>query len=153
MEYDNHARQNTKVKEGATEEECVAGPVVMRAKAKKSDKVHPLKVKEAISSVDKSTIEDLQKKDLSLKNCLIVLGSVVESYMKNGLLYRKHQEMKTGKSFTQLVVPKGLRRQVMSVFLQITFSDHLGAKKTEVRIPLNFFWPGLVRTSSGLMRV
>ena len=28
----------------------------------KSDKIHPLK--EAMSSVDKSTIEDLQKKDL-----------------------------------------------------------------------------------------
>ena len=74
-ENDNRARQNTKVKEGATEEECVAGPVVMRAKAKKSDKAHPLKFKEAMSSVDKSTIEDLHKKDLTLKNCLIVLGS------------------------------------------------------------------------------
>ena len=34
-----------KVKEGATEEECVAGQAVMRAQAKKSDKVHPMKVK------------------------------------------------------------------------------------------------------------
>ena len=31
-------------KEGATEDKCVAGPVVMRAQAKKSDKVHLLKV-------------------------------------------------------------------------------------------------------------
>ena len=50
-----------KVKEGATEEECVADPVVMRTQAKKNDKVNPLKVKEAMSSVDKSTIENLQK--------------------------------------------------------------------------------------------
>ena len=38
----------------ATEEECAAGPVLTRAQAKKSDKIHPLKVKEAISSVKTS---------------------------------------------------------------------------------------------------
>ena len=41
----------------------------MTAQVKKSDKIHPLKVKEAISSVDNSTIEDLQKKDSTLKKC------------------------------------------------------------------------------------
>ena len=71
----DHARRNVKVKKSATEEKCVAGPVVTRAQAKKSDKVHPLKVKEAMSSVDKSTIENLQKKDLTLQNVLIALGS------------------------------------------------------------------------------
>ena len=30
-----------------------------RVQAKKSDKAHPLKIKKSISSVDKSTIEDL----------------------------------------------------------------------------------------------
>ena len=69
FDNDNRTRQNVKVKEGATEEECVAGKVVTRAQAKKSDKVHPLKVKETMSSVDKSTIENLQKKDSILKKC------------------------------------------------------------------------------------
>ena len=139
-----------KVKEGATEEKCVAGPVVTRAQAKKSDKVHPLKVKEAMSSVDKSTIENLQKKDSTLKKCFDRIGKPIirenyvgEFYKKNGLLYRKHQETKTGRSFNQLVVPKELRRQVMSVNHESAFSGHLGAKKTEVRILPNFFWPGL----------
>ena len=63
--------------------------------------------------------------------------------MKNGLLYRKHQETKTGQSSNQLVVPKGLRQKVMSVNHKSAFSGHLGAKKTEVRILPNFFWPGL----------
>ena len=49
-ENDDRARRNVKVREGATEEKCVAGPVVTRAQAKKSDKVHPLKVKEAMST-------------------------------------------------------------------------------------------------------
>ena len=51
--------------------------------------------------------------------------------------------MKTGRSFNQLVVPKELRRQVMSVNHESAFSGHLGAKKTEVRILPNCFWPGL----------
>ena len=36
-ENDDRSRQNMKLKEGATEEECVARPVVTRAQAKKSD--------------------------------------------------------------------------------------------------------------------
>ena len=149
-ENDDRARRNVKVKEGATQEKCVAGPVVTRAQAKKSDKVHPLKVKEAMSSVDKLTIENLQKKDSTLKKCFDRIGKPIirenyvgEFYKKNGLLYRKHQETKTGRSCNQLVVPKELRRQVMSVNHESAFSGHLGAKKTEVRILPNFFWPGL----------
>ena len=42
---DNHATQGVKVQEGTIEEKCVAGPVLMRAQAKKSDKIHPIKVK------------------------------------------------------------------------------------------------------------
>ena len=98
-ESDDHARGNVKVKEGSTEEKCVAGPVVTRTQAKKSDKVHPLKVKEAMSSVDKSTIENLQRKDLTLKKCFDCIGKQIirenyigEFYKKNGLLYGKHQE-------------------------------------------------------------
>ena len=134
-----------KDKKGSTEEECVAGPVVTRAQAKKS--------------VDKSTIEtiierlvdyNLQKKYLNLKTCFDCIGKLIirenyvgEFYKKNGLLYRKHQETKTGRSFNQLVIPKELRRQVMSVNRESAFSGHLGAKKTEVRILPNFFWQGL----------
>ena len=63
--------------------------------------------------------------------------------MKNGLLYWKHQETKTGRSSNQLVIPKGLRQQVMSVNHESAYSGHLEVKKTEVRILPNFFWPGL----------
>ena len=51
--------------------------------------------------------------------------------------------LQTGRSFNQLVVPKELRRQVMSVNHESAFSGHIGAKKTEVRILPIFFWPGL----------
>ena len=56
---DNHATQDVKVEEGTTEGKSVAGQVLTRAQAKKSDKIHPLKVKEAMSSIDKSNIERL----------------------------------------------------------------------------------------------
>ena len=134
------------VLEETTEGKCVGGPVLTRAQTKKSDKIHSLKVKEATSSVDKTTIEDLQKKDSTLKKCFDRVGKPIirENYvgefnMKNGLLYRKHQEMKTGRRSNQLVVPKGLRQQVMSVNHESAFSGHQGAKKTEVRILPNFF--------------
>ena len=80
-ENDDRARRNLKVKEGATEEKCVAGPVVTRAQAKKSDKVHPLKVKEAMSSVDKSTIENLQNCVDNTYLSLIHLN--IRSFQKN----------------------------------------------------------------------
>ena len=106
--------------------------MLTRPQAKKSDKIHPLKVSEAMLSVDKTTIEDIQKKDSTLKTCFDPLGKPIirenyvgEFYMKNGLLYRKHQETKTGRSSNQLVVPKGLRQQVMSVNHELPFSGHL----------------------------
>ena len=109
---DNRAPEDIKVQEDTTEGKCVAGP---RAQTKKSDKIHPLKVKEAMSSVDKTTIEDLQKKDSTLKKCFDRVGKPIirenyvrEFFMKNGLVYRKHQETKTGRSSNQLVLPKGL---------------------------------------------
>ena len=66
---DNHATQ-VKIQEGATEGKCVARPVLARAQAKESDKIHLLKDKEGMSSVDKSNIENLQKKDSTLKKGL-----------------------------------------------------------------------------------
>ena len=87
-------------------------------------------------NVEKSNVEDLQKKDSTLKKCFSREGKpiirenyVEEFFMKNGLLYRKHQEAKTRRSSKQLVVPRGPRQQVMSVNHESAFSGHLGEKK------------------------
>ena len=45
--------------------------------------------------------------------------------------------------FKQVSGSQGLRRQVMTVHHESAFSGHPGAKKTEVRILPNIFWPGL----------
>ena len=101
-----------------------------------------------MSSVDKSPIEDLQKKDSTLNKCFVHVGKPIirenyvgEFFMKKGLLYQKHQETKMGR-LTELVVSKGLQQQVISLNHESGFSGYLGAKKTEVRILPNFFWPG-----------
>ena len=101
------------------------------------------------SAQPKENDESLQKKYSTLKKCFDCIGKLIirdnyvgEFYKKNGLLHWKHQETKTGRSFNQLVVPKELRRQMMSVNHESAFSGHVGAKKTEVRILPNFFWPG-----------
>ena len=116
-----------------------AGPELTRAQAKKSDKIHPLNVEEAMSSVDKSTIEDLQE-DSSLKKCFDRAGKQItgendvgEFFMKNGLLYQEHQETKMGRSSNQLVVPKGLRQQMIGLSVNQESANQLGAKMTEVR--------------------
>ena len=70
---DNRATKD--VQEGTREGTCVVGPVLMRAQAKMSDKIHPLKHKEGMSNVDKSTIDHLQKKDSTLKKCIDGVGN------------------------------------------------------------------------------
>ena len=58
---DNHARQDVTDYEGAT---------VTRAQVKNSDKSHPLKVKEAVSTIDKFTTDDIQKKGFNFEEML-----------------------------------------------------------------------------------
>ena len=67
--HDNRATEDIKVQKGTTEGKCVSGPCLTRTQAKKSDKIHPFKVKEAMSSVKKTTTENLQKNDSTLKKC------------------------------------------------------------------------------------
>ena len=106
----------SKSKRAPGSESMFAGPVLTRTQTKKSHKIHPLKVKEALSSDSKSTmIGGLQEKDSTLGKCfnqvgkpIIIENYVGEFFMKNGLLYQKHQETKTGRRLNQFVVPKGL---------------------------------------------
>ena len=73
---DNSATQDVKVQESAKEGKCDAGQVFRSAQAKKSDKIHPLKVKEAMSSVNMSTIADLEKYS-TLKICFDRVGKQI----------------------------------------------------------------------------
>ena len=59
-----------KSKRALLERRVLHGPAMMRAKMKKYNKIHSIKVKEAMSRAKKSTIEDLQK-DSTLRSALI----------------------------------------------------------------------------------
>ncbi len=51
--------------------------------------------------------------------------------------------MEHGHEFSQVVVPKGLREQVMKVAHESLMGGHLGARKTVDRIQSQFYWPGI----------
>ena len=87
---DNHATEDFKVLEETREGKRVAGPGLTRAQAKKRDKNHPLKVKEAMSSVNKTTIEDLQKKGSTLKKCFDRVGKPIIRENWRRFLRKKH---------------------------------------------------------------
>ena len=103
--YDNHCTQDVNFKCPRRHHRRKVIPVLTRAQAKKSDKFQPLKVKEAMSSVDKSTIEDLQKNGSTLKKCFGRVGKLIirenfvaEFFIRSGLFYRKHRD-EDGKKF------------------------------------------------------
>ena len=60
---------------------------------------------------------------------------------KEGLLYREYKSQ--DKRYLQLVVPKGLRADVMKLAHESLMAGHLGRKKTIDRIRTEFFWMGM----------
>ena len=61
------------------------------------DKIHPLNVKETMSSVDRSTTEDLQKEDSTLKKCCDRVGKPIirENYIGNFFM-KNHESVFSG---------------------------------------------------------
>ena len=61
------------------------------------DKIHPLKVKETMSSVDRSTTEDLQKEDSTSKKCCDRVGKPIirENYIGNFFM-KNHESVFSG---------------------------------------------------------
>ncbi|XP_041477315.1 uncharacterized protein LOC121425354 [Lytechinus variegatus] len=72
-------------------------------------------------------------------------GSKVRYFYKNGLLLREYQSFPqvNRQVYTQLVVPKPYRNQVMRLAHDSALAGHLKAKKTTERIMSQFYWPGL----------
>ena len=62
-------------------------------------------------------------------------------FTKNGLLYCIEKIL--GQSFSQLVLPKSWRPQVLEM-VRDTFEGHLGEKHTRECIRLSFTWPTLI---------
>ena len=77
---------------------------------------------------------------------------MLESFYEEWISLSETSSRKMGRSSNQLVVPKGLRQEVMSVNHESAFSEQLGGKKTADRILPNFFWPGLCQVVIGFCR-
>lgn len=72
-------------------------------------------------------------------------GNEVRFFFKNGILFREYRSpvIEHGKLFTQLVVPKQFRRQVLRLAHDAPLAGHLKTRKTYDRVVSQFFWPGL----------
>ena len=63
--------------------------------------------------------------------------------MDDGILHRHYQEEKPDRrTWTQLVVPRVLREELLQDLHAGVMGGHLGAEKTLGRLREQFFWPG-----------
>lgn len=64
---------------------------------------------------------------------------------KRGVIYRIFQSDKSesGKQFTQLVVSKRLRTEVLSLTHESIMTGHLGTFRTTKKVLAEFYWPGV----------
>ena len=138
--------------EPVTQEICVGGAVETRAQQAKRNEVSQLRVlKHENQDVTPELIRELQKEDGSLAKLREMTvprergGSVSYFVEEKNILYRKfqHRKYNNGKEVRQVVVPKGLRKQVMMLAHDSIMGGHLGAKRTEEKVLTSFFWPGV----------
>jgi len=61
---------------------------------------------------------------------------------RHGVLCREYSD-KNGVSFHQVVVPRPMRKDVLVMAHDIPTAGHLGTKKTQDRVWVNFYWPGM----------
>ncbi|XP_037572333.2 uncharacterized protein LOC119454490 [Dermacentor silvarum] len=66
----------------------------------------------------------------------------------DGFLF--HQDRILGLPVKQLVLPKGRRAQVLKLAHESYWGGHLGFRKTNARVKLSFFWPGMKRDQGTL---
>ena len=97
-------------------------------------------------------IKKLQEEDETLKkyremseleNKEGVQTDKIQFIKKNGLLYRKYNEVLKDEVKLQLMVPKSLRDKVLNIAHCSLLSAHLGIKKTHDKICNDFYWPSI----------
>ncbi len=93
-----------------------------------------------------------QRQDESLQGCFKQAAEVQQGqvagegyFLRDQVLYYKANP----DDRERLVVPKGLRKQVLELGHNIPWAGHLGAKKTLDRVASRFYWPGLSKEVLG----
>ncbi|XP_068235502.1 uncharacterized protein [Palaemon carinicauda] len=100
--------------------------------------------------VDRDEVCRLQKKDDTLKKFWTSKEErkgrqVIQFETRKLLLYRTfvHPDINHGNPVSQVMVPKPLRTQVLTLPHDSTLGGHLCAKKTKEKILREFYWPGM----------
>ena len=123
------------------------GPLQMRSKTElrrlqtEDEEIgYVLRAKESGS---KPTKDELKGKSLAVRR-LIELWDRLDT--DDGILHRHYQEEKPDRrTWTQLVVPRVLREELLQDLHAGVMGGHLGAEKTLGRLRERFFWPGNTR--------
>ena len=101
-----------------------------------------------LSSIDRTTLIELQQSDLSLKKyceraCELQDSHVTEQfYFKSGVLMRRwsHRSQPADTGNGQIVAPSAIRRQLLLICHDIPASGHLGIRKSLDRLLRHFWW-------------
>jgi len=110
---------------------------------------------EVLNDIHTSSVDDVcmyderavliaeQKNDPSLSGCRKLAEKLRRGFMvKGGVLYKR--ERWYGQEFQQLVVPSTRKKHILTMGHD-TVGGHMSAKRTEQRISLSFWWPGLAK--------
>lgn len=93
-------------------------------------------------------MKQMQKEDVRISKLQVnqkrQSKNTVTWYEKNNdMLYKFSKCVKTGRVQKQLVVPRGLIMNVMSVAHESPLAGHMGIRKTNSRVRSCFTWPGM----------
>ena len=140
------------VVEGESQERCSAVQTRSQSKLESgSTKVRKNSEAKSVTVLqevcDRKALVAKQKEDASLEKVRSLVSekpSDASTYftMKGDLLYRVFVP-ESGELIFQIVVPKGLRGDVLKMAHEIPMAGHLGNKKTRSRILQNVYWPGI----------
>ena len=133
------------------EQEVEVSSVLTRAQVEKEKQVlKPLQVSgldETIENIDPKRLIELQQNDVTLarimksKDKCQTKNNVHWFEMKKGILYRRHKTLgsTSSPSVKQLVVPKKLRKTIMTVAHDSILAGHMGVNKTLNRVRSAFY--------------
>ncbi|GFS23664.1 Gypsy retrotransposon integrase-like protein 1 [Elysia marginata] len=68
-------------------------------------------------------------------------GKLFPSRRRGGIVYRRYEDPGYSVSIKQVVLPKSLRKYVMSVAHDSLTQAHLGIRRTKGKVLINFYWP------------
>ncbi|XP_049520656.1 uncharacterized protein LOC119444676 [Dermacentor silvarum] len=98
----------------------------------------------SIAMSDSESFKKEQEGDETLKKAWQdAKGGKAGMLIVDGFLF--HQDRILGLPVKQLVLPKGRRAQVLKLAHESYWGGHLGFRKTNARVKLSFFWPGMER--------